>query len=261
MSQWYLGTIGFSYKDWVGNFYPSSTTQREYLPYYSKIFNSVEIDTTFHAIPRPATVQSWFRITPPEFKICLKTPRIITHELGLKKTEGLMSEFLESISSLKQKNGPILIQLPPRYTQENILEMDIFLSSLPDTHQYAIEFRHPSWYNEKTYHLLSHYQVCWVTVDYPNIPKQINLTTNFIYMRWIGINGTYNHHSYERVDKTPQLKSWIELIYPYLDRITSIYGFFNNDYSGCAAGTCSRFIQLAGLNKIDPKIPHQERLF
>ncbi|MFZ2098537.1 MAG: DUF72 domain-containing protein [Anaerolineales bacterium] len=261
MSQWYIGTIGFSYKDWVGEFYPSSITQREYLPYYSKVFNSVEIDTTFHAIPRPTTVQSWYAVTPPEFKFCVKTPRIVTHDLGLKGTNGLMNEFLESISPLQGKTGPILIQLPPKYSQENISDLDIFLASLPDTHQYAIEFRHPSWYNEKTNHLLSHYQICWVTVDYPNLPRQINLTANFIYIRWIGINGMYRHHFYERVDKTAQLSAWIELINPYLEHVPCIFGFFNNDYAGFAAGTCKRFIQLAGISNIDQNMTYQERLF
>jgi uncharacterized protein YecE (DUF72 family) len=140
MSFWRIGTIGFSYKDWVGAFYPAGTTQREYLPYYSKVFNSVELDTTFHAIPRITMVQSWFAATPTEFKFSLKTPRTITHELGLKGAQGLMLEFLDALHPLQGKIGPILIQLPPNYTQDNYSVLNEFLESLPRNHRYAIEF-------------------------------------------------------------------------------------------------------------------------
>jgi uncharacterized protein YecE (DUF72 family) len=261
MSHWYLGTIGFSYKDWVGEFYPTGATQRGYLPYYSKVFNSVELDTTFHAIPQISTVQSWYATTPTEFKFCLKTPRVITHELGLKGAQGLMNEFLESISPLMNKTGPILIQLPPSYTQENYPLLDGFLQNLPTSHHYAIEFRHPSWYNDKTTQLLTRYGVCWVTVDYPKLPRQINLTTDFLYIRWIGINGFYHLHTHERVDKTSQLKWWLHEIHPFLEKVPVVYGFFNNDYAGFAAGTCKRLLLLAGLDDKEQELPFQERLF
>ena len=195
MKHWYLGTIGFSYKDWVGSFYPTGTTQRGYLSFYSKVFNSVELDTTFYSIPRQSTVQSWFNITPPEFQFCLKTPRRITHELGLKGAQGLMIEFINSLHDLGDKLGPILIQLPPKYSQENYSVVDEFLKSLPHTYQYAIEFRHSSWYNGRTTDLLSKHQVCWVSSDFPNLPKEIIPTANFLYIRWIGVNGMYQHHT------------------------------------------------------------------
>jgi uncharacterized protein YecE (DUF72 family) len=261
MSQWHLGTIGFSYKDWVGEFYPIDTSQRDYLPFYSKVFNSVEIDTTFHAIPKFSIVQSWFSITPDGFKFCLKTPRIITHERGLKASEGLMTEFLESIEPLRYKTGPILIQLPPRYSQEHLSDMELFLAYLPDSYQYAIEFRHPSWYNDITTQLLSKYQVCWVAIDFPSLPKQLILTTDFIYLRWIGRNGMYQRHSFERVEKTHELETWFDLIKTNQSDIKHIYGFFNNDYTGFAAGTCRRFLQITGMKKDDQQFPYQERLF
>jgi uncharacterized protein YecE (DUF72 family) len=261
MSHCYLGTIGFSYKDWLGEFYPIGTTQREYLPYYCKVFNSVELDTTFHSIPQQAKVQSWYTTSPLEFKFCIKTPRIITHELKLKGAQGLVIEFIESLSPLRGKLGPILIQLPPSYTQENYSVLDEFLEILPRSHRYAIEFRHSSWYNVKTTQLLNRHQVCWVTLDYPNLPKQIILTTDFLYFRWIGINGMYHHHTHEQVDKTPQLRSWVQAIDPFLEKVPMIYGFFNNDYAGFAAGTCKRFMLLAGLTTDEQNIPYQERLF
>jgi uncharacterized protein YecE (DUF72 family) len=261
MSYWYLGTIGFSYKEWVGEFYPNGTTQRNYLPYYCKIFNSVEVDTTFHSIPKSSSVHSWFDNTPNDFLFCLKTPRVITHELGLKGSEGMMEAFTDSISPLKGKAGPILIQLPPSYSQENYPVLKTFLEQLSPSYRYAIEFRHPSWYNEKTKNLLSGNRVCWVSLDFPRITRQVYLTTDFLYIRWIGINGMYHRHSYERVDKTNELREWIKTIHPSLEQIPRIFGFFNNDYAGFAAGTCLRFMRLLGLSPNEPDTPYQAKLF
>jgi len=109
MKNWYQGTIGFRYKDWVGSFYPAGFSPRNFLPYYYKYFNSVELDTTFYSIPQPATVQSWFNLSPAEFRFSLKTPRQITHELGLKGAHGLMLEFMDSLHPFGEKLGPILI--------------------------------------------------------------------------------------------------------------------------------------------------------
>jgi len=261
MSNWHLGTIGFSYVDWVGEFYPSGTTQREYLVYYSKVFNSVEIDTTFHSIPKPSIIQSWHANSPRGFQFCLKTPRLITHELGLKGSQGIMEEFLEAFSPLKTKLGPVLIQMPPSYTQDQYQVLADFLGNLPSTFRYAIEFRHSSWYNERTSQLLAQYGVCWVMIDYPNFPIQVHHTADFLYLRWIGVNGMYQHHTHERVDKTERLKAWINIINPFVEQVSDVYGFFNNDYTGFAAGSCRRFMRLVGLEPNEPNVPLQQRLF
>jgi uncharacterized protein YecE (DUF72 family) len=261
MNHWYLGTIGFSYKDWVGSFYPPGTTQRGYLSYYSKVFNAVELDTTFYSIPNQKTVQSWFISSPTDFQFCLKTPRRITHELGLRGAQGLMLEFIDSLYNLREKLGPILIQLPPSYTQDNYSVLSDFLAALPPIRLYAIEFRHSSWYNERTTALLSHHQVCWVSTEFPNLPMEINLTANFLYIRWIGINGMYHHHTHERVDKSNDLRWWLKSINQSSENIPNVYGFFNNDYAGFAAGTCKRFKRIIGLNDEENNLPYQAKLF
>ena len=261
MNHWYLGTIGFSYKDWLGSFYPTGTSQRGYLSYYSKVFNAVELNTTFYSIPNQTTFQSWLHASPAVFRFCLKTPRRITHELGLKGAHGLMVEFIDSLHILGEKLGPILIQLPPKYTQENYSVLSEFLESLPHTYQYAIEFRHASWYNGKTTNLLSQHRVCWVSSEFPNLPKEIIPTSNFLYFRWIGVNGMYQQHTHERVDKTNELRWWLEAISPISEQVQTVYGFFNNDYAGFAAGTCRRFKLIAGLEDEENYLPYQSRLF
>jgi uncharacterized protein YecE (DUF72 family) len=261
MSHWFLGTIGFSYRDWVGAFYPPGTSQREYLPYYTKIFNSVELDTTFHALPRIEMIQSWYACSPPEFKFSLKTPHAITHEMRLKGAQGLMTEFVDSLYPLHEKLGPILIQLPPSFTQENFHTLNEFLAALPASQRYAVEFRHSSWFIDQTAELLSQYQICWVSIDFPHLPQKIIPTTDFLYIRWIGINNKYHYHSYERVEKNEQLSWWLQSMREVRPEIPAVYGFFNNDYTGFAAGTCKRFLLLSGLMDEGQNPPFQERLF
>jgi len=261
MKQWFLGTIGFSYKDWIGSFYPPGITQRGFLSYYSKVFNGVELNTTFYSIPSTVTLHSWLNTTTKQFRFCVKTPKRITHELGLKDAQSLMMEFIDSLLPLNEKMGPILIQLPPKYKQENYSILEEFLKSLPLSHQYAIEFRHGSWFNQKTSNLLAKYQVCWVSNDYPNLPKEINLTSNFLYIRWIGVNGMYQHHTHERVDKIDEFRWWLEKLQPFYSQISTCYGFFNNDYTGFAAGTCKRFKLFIDLPDEIEIHPYQDRLF
>jgi uncharacterized protein YecE (DUF72 family) len=261
MSNWHIGTIGFSYKDWVGEFYPKGLKQREYLRYYAKAFNSVEIDSTFHSIPLKSTVQSWSAETPDNFLFSLKIPRIITHDLRLQRSQGLIEEFLDSISPIYDKAGPILFQLPPSFSQDQYTTVADLLNELPASFRYAFEFRHPSWYNNQTTDLLAKYKVGWVSIDYPKLPRQINLTADFLYVRWIGVNNMYHLHSFERVDKSIELRTWIDLIRPRLDKISEIYGYFNNDYAGFAVGTCRRFLHLLGFDTDEPEAPYQERLF
>ena len=261
MKSWYLGTIGFSYNDWVGPFYPAGTTPRNYLSYYTKFFNSVEIDSSFHAIPRFENIISWVNTTPTDFKFCLKTPRRITHELGLINSDGLMEEFVDSIKSLGDRIGPILIQLPPGFTQAYLSILEMFLEKLPRNNRYAIEFRHSSWYNEYTSRLLSLFGVSWVAIDFPRLPKTITPTTDFLYIRWIGNNGMFQHHSIERVDKSDHMRMWLDTVQSLDENFNEIYGFFNNDYAGFAAGSCIRFKRLAGFGAEEEDSPLQGRLF
>jgi uncharacterized protein YecE (DUF72 family) len=104
----------------------------------------------------------------------------------------------------------------------------------------AIEFRHSSWFTPQTAELPRRRGVGWAATEYPRLPRQIHLTASFLYVRWIGRHGSYDHHNHERVDKTPELQAWLNEILAYSTQVDSIYGFFNNDYAGFAPGTCNR---------------------
>ena len=124
---WYLGTMGFSYKDWSGVFYPEGLVARDYLAYYSQHFNAVELDSTFYGTPKPAYVERWAAVVPPGFTFCAKVPRTITHDLRLVEAHELMEVFVRTMTLLGDKLGAILIQLPPDMPFEHIHHLAVFL--------------------------------------------------------------------------------------------------------------------------------------
>lgn len=261
MLDWYLGTMGFSYTDWAGSFYPETLAQRNYLGHYSRFFNAAEIDSTFYGTPRLATVKRWLTTTPKEVRFCPKTPRIITHDKGLQSAHLDMAEFIAVMRELGEKLGVILIQLPPSYGIEQFEILDSFLAELPVDIRFAVEFRHNSWYQIRTSEMLQSHKVCWTATEYPNLPRGINLTTNFIYFRLIGRHGQFNRHDKVQLDRSENLRWWYQNLQANLDRVHSIYGFFNNDYAGFGPGSCNQFKAMAGLPAPNLKPPQQGRLF
>lgn len=261
MSEWFLGTMGFGYKDWGGGvFYPFGLRSASSLAYYSRSFNAVELDTTFYGVPKLTKVKQWANSVPDRFVFCAKLPRTLTHENGLRGVQGELSEFIEVMRHLEEKLGVILIQLPPSFTLAEEKYLAEFLDFLPTDIRFAVEFRHASWLIPKIEQLLRSHQVCWATTEYPGLPNQIRQTSHFLYIRWIGQHGTYDHHTYERVDKTQQLIWWKDQIQPFLDHTNRVYGFFNNDYAGYAISTCNKFKNILGLS-ISPDKVTQGRLF
>jgi uncharacterized protein YecE (DUF72 family) len=197
---------------------------------------------------------------PDGFLFCAKLPRQITHEKRLILVQGELIEFLDVMRMLGNKLGVLLIQLPPSFTISEEKGLAEFLELLPDDLKFAVEFRHASWERQKTQDLLRAFNVCWATIEYPGITNQVKQTCDFIYIRWIGQHGTYDQHTQEVVDKTSQLIWWKEQIQSHLDKVNTVYGFFNNDYAGFAVGTCIKFKKLLGFPVVSQEIK-QGRLF
>jgi len=261
MTEFFLGTMGFSYGDWKGVFYPSGVPARDYLTYYGRIFNAVEMDTTFYAIPRPAVVQGWAAAVPENFRFTAKTPQSITHMMGLANAGQFMVEFIDTMRLLGDKLGVILIQLPPSYSIDKLSILAAFLKDLPVDIRFAVEFRHQSWYIKQTAELLAAHRIGWAATEYADLPHQITPTVDFIYIRWLGKHAAFRRYDHEQVDQGPRLTWWGEQIQHSLDHTRIVYGFFNNDYSGFAPATCNRFKIILDLPTVDYKQPVQGRLF
>ena len=259
--EWYFGTMGFSWKDWQGVFYPEGIESRDYLAYYSRYLNSVEIDSTFYGIPRESYVNRWAEITTAGFKICAKTPKAITHEKVLIDVQDETRAFLNTMRLLGDKLGVILVQFPPSFSSDHRPALADFLDSLPDDLRFAVEFRHQSWYTAETADLLRAHRTCWVATEYTDLPKSVEVTTDFLYLRFIGEHGRFKRHDRVQADVNEQLRWWWQRIQEQADQVHTIYGFFNNDYAGHAPGSVNQFKEILGLPVEEATPPRQGRLF
>jgi uncharacterized protein YecE (DUF72 family) len=207
------------------------------------------------------TVQRWFATAPDGFRYCPKTPRLITHDKGLRAAHLDMAEFLAVMRALERKLGVILVQLPPSYGADQFDVLDAFLGELPSDLRFAVEFRHHSWHQPRTRQMLRSHNVCWAATEYPGLPRGVKLTADFIYFRLIGQHGQFDRHDHEQIDRSANLAWWHQHLQTCLETVGAVYGFFNNDYAGFGAGSCNRFKSLAGLPAPNLKPPQQGRLF
>jgi uncharacterized protein YecE (DUF72 family) len=241
--------MGFSYSEWAGTFYPRGLKPGEYLSYYAQHFNSVELDTTFHAVPPVDRVKRWRDVTPEDFRFCVKTPRVVTHDFPLEQGAGAMMHFLEVMRNLQEKLGVVLLQFPPSFTVRELSKLDHFLSEMPADLHFAAEFRHASWQRDQTAQLLQKHQVAWVSADHVGGKAMIRPTTDFLYIRWIGEHNRFAEKNHEQADTTDRLQWWKSNINQSTSGggIDTVWGFFNNDYAGYSVATCNRFKKIVGV--------------
>ena len=141
---YYLGCPGWGLKSWVGRLFPAGTKQTEFLARYSEVFNTVEGNTTFYALPTPDVVARWNDQTPPSFRFCFKFPRTISHDKLLVDCQAEVADFFDRIAPLAAANklGSLFLQLPPRFGPQHLPLLRTFLAALPRSYTYSVELRH-----------------------------------------------------------------------------------------------------------------------
>jgi len=179
----FVGTSGYSYKEWKGNFYPEDLPDKKMLSYYSERFSTVEINNTFYRMPKKEVFESWKEQVPANFKFILKAPKQITHIKPLKEKESPVEYFLKTSSVLDEKLGVYLFQLPP-YLRKDIQTLQKFLELIPGSVRAAFEFRHESWFNDELYDCLKkgNFALCLSDTDEEPI-KEITSTADWGYLR------------------------------------------------------------------------------
>jgi uncharacterized protein YecE (DUF72 family) len=147
------GTSGYSYKEWLGHFYPEQLPASEMLRYYAEHFPTVEINNTFYRMPAESMLEQWSKQVPEDFTFTLKAPRRITHDKRLREAESHVAEFVRRAGALGSKLGVLLFQLPP-YLRKDLPRLRDFLELLPSGTRAAFEFRHVSWQDDEVYEAL-----------------------------------------------------------------------------------------------------------
>jgi uncharacterized protein YecE (DUF72 family) len=179
----YVGTSGYSYKEWKGTFYPKDLPDRQMLRFYGERFRAVEINSTFYGMPRAAVLAAWAEAVPGDFKFVLKAPRQITHLQGLKDVGDLVAHVLEVAGALMEHRGPLLFQLPPT-SKKDLPRLRALLALLPVQQRAAFEFRHPSWFDAEVFGLLRDHRVALCVADAEgDLEVPFVATTDWGYLR------------------------------------------------------------------------------
>jgi uncharacterized protein YecE (DUF72 family) len=240
MKHVYIGTSGWSYKGWQKNFYPKDVPAARHFDFYATQFSTVEINLTFYRLPTPNMVKGWKEKAPKGFVYALKGSRFITHMKKLRNLNGGLKNYFDRIKPLKKQTGVILWQLP------GILKLDLdrlgaFLRQLPKSYRHAVEFRHPSWLTPETFALLRKHKAAHVSLSSQNMPMDLTVTANLVYIRFHGLAGGAAH-DYTR----QELEPWAEHIREQARLGRKVFVYFNNDLNVRAPANAKLLMQMVG---------------
>jgi uncharacterized protein YecE (DUF72 family) len=277
----YLGCPIWSFKGWVGNFYPKGTKQADYLREYARRLTTIEGNTTFYAIPAKKTIEQWVAETPETFRFCPKLPRAISHDGILAGHIADTQYFVEIMSQLDARLGPMFLQLPPNYSPRLFEDLKAFLEVWPHQIRLGVEVRHLDWF-EPTHHaalnkLLTDYNMARVVIDTrpirsldgdkslagsvyqallearehkPDVPILPERTASFIFLRYIG-------HPQMSVN-APFLGEWSNYLATQLREGAEAYVFCHSPDNLTAPWLCRELHQQVGGSVPVPPLPWDE---
>jgi uncharacterized protein YecE (DUF72 family) len=272
----YIGCPIWSWKGWVGNFYPEGTKPSEFLHEYTRRLTTVEGNTTFYAVPAQKTLEGWAEEMPPTFHFCPKVPKAISHEGKLMENVERAREFIRIMQQLGARLGPMFLQLPPRYSPKLIGDLTAFLAAWPPEVRLAVEVRHLDWFDsphdEALNELLSEHNMARVTIDTrpirdldgdeilagsvyqslleararkPDVPVVPKRTADFIFVRYIG-------HPEIEVN-SPYLKEWGDYFIPQLQEGADVYMFWHSPNNLAAPWLCRKlYAQVENVVNLPP---------
>ena len=177
-----IGASGFSYKEWLGRFYPPKLPGPKMLAYYAEQLPTVEINYTFRAMPRRSMLEGWAAKTPIHFRFALKAPQRITHFARLRATSESLDYFIETARALGERLGPVLFQLPPDLARDDALLAD-FIAQIGRRVQAAFEFRHSSWFAQPVLEALRSGGASLCIAETEKLASPIEATASHVYLR------------------------------------------------------------------------------
>jgi uncharacterized protein YecE (DUF72 family) len=255
--KYHIGCSGWSYSSWKGPFYPPNLENSDWLRFYSQIFDYVEIDSSFYRIPNQFMVKNWVKRTPDNFRFTAKFPKMITHDKYLVDVEEDVERFLENIEPLEKKTLALLIQLPPSIEIMQGLEgLRNLLPLLDDRFRYAVEVRHPSWFQDLAYNFFADNDLCLVWSQLAKIRTPPIVTTDFLYVRFIG-DRSIEEKDFGKIqkDRVLEMNNWAEQIKNVeigkgkgrRSEVRDAMIAANNHYAGFGPGTVNIFRNMVGM--------------
>jgi len=239
-ARYYVGCSGWHYEHWRGLYYPEELPKPQWLPFYARQFNSVELNNSFYRLPSEKAFTTWRESTPENFIFAVKMSRYITHIKKLRNLGSAVENFLSRAVLLEEKLGPLLYQLPPNMKRNDEL-LQSFLSSLPAIYQHVIEFRHESWIDEAVFDILRRHNVGLCVFDMPGFTCPLVATSGFVYVRFHGSEGLYSSRYSDA-----ELSRWAERIGRLGQRVKTSYIYFNNDAEAFAIQNATTLRNLLG---------------
>ena len=263
MADIYIGTSGFYYDDWKGNFYPQNLKKKDFLRYYSEHFNILELNFTYYRLPDEHQIKKMMEKAGDPLLFVVKAYRGITHEISDNSIDAVLPRFMDGITPLIEKNllGAVLLQFPQgfHYTDHNRVYLKNLLEAVKPF-PVCIEFRNREWLRDSVYSGLMDLDAGFVCVDEPDLPGLIPpmalSTSKLGYIRFHGRNkknwyGTDSTSRYDYLYSEEELKEWLPRIKEISAHTGKLFIFFNN-HAKSQAVTNSRM--LINLLRVHEKI-------
>jgi uncharacterized protein YecE (DUF72 family) len=228
----HVGTSGYSYKEWKGNFYPEDLPANEMLSYYSRRLPAVEINNTFYRLPQPSMIENWKAQVPAGFRFSIKATQRITHIKRLNNVADETKYLLETVALLEERLGVVLFQLPPNMKKDTV-RFKTFLELLRADTRTAFEFRHETWFDDEIFSLLREKDCALVVSDTDEKPlTEIISTASWGYLR-------LRRTAYEDSDLTEWLKRVKD------QKWKDAFVFFKHEDEGVGPKLAAQFIEMS----------------
>jgi uncharacterized protein YecE (DUF72 family) len=229
--KFHVGTSGYSYKEWKGNFYPEDLPAKEMLTYYSQRLPAVEINNTFYRLPQPGMIENWRDQVPDSFRFSIKASQRITHIKRINNVADETKYLLETVALLEDRLGVVLFQLPPNMKKDTA-RLAAFLDLLPAETRTAFEFRHETWFDDEVFNLLSEKNCALVVSDTDEKPlTEIISTADWGYLR-------LRRAAYDEND----LAEWMNRV--AAQKWNDAFVFFKHEDEGVGPKLAAQFLKL-----------------
>jgi uncharacterized protein YecE (DUF72 family) len=246
-----VGTSGWQYKHWRHIYFRRGTPQNRWFEQVMRDFRTVELNVTFYRLPKAEVFAGWYSRSPADAVITVKASRYLTHVKRLRDPQPSVDMLLERIRPLREKLGPILVQLPPDL-QADVGALDATLSCFPAGLRIAVEPRHDSWWTDDLQRCLARHNaaLCWADRKGPITP--LWRTADWGYLRFH--EGKHQPWPFYTDD---ELDGWADTVTStFPEDSEDVYVYFNNDPGGAALVDAITFAgQIAGRGRTVTRVP------